>query len=63
MNCVNDNTKMEKGFLTAHGQQWKKGNPSKLYKAFVGAPAIGTSIGVFAWRCPKCHELKVFTHK
>lgn len=57
MQCPNDKTEMEQGFLVNLGQNWAKGKP------------IGTGISekvtggkyIFAYRCPKCGKIELTT--
>ena len=58
MQCPNDKTEMEKGFIGQMGQIWKGGTPSGT--GIAEAISLGGKY-IFAYRCPKCGKVELTT--
>lgn len=57
MKCPNDETQMEKGYLTANGRAWIKFTDSLRDKI---SELISThQLFVWAWRCPNCKKIEL----
>ncbi len=57
MKCPNDQSEMERGFLSSHGSRWVE----KINPIMVGLVQIGLGDLVNAMKCPECGKVELYT--